>query len=74
MMRILPKNTVFFMKYLIRLLESHPYIYGGESVKSKKFPTDSSSISLFLYHEFYFGSVKVEQWWVESFKSLCSGL
>ena len=59
-MSILLESYVFPMMYLMRLLESHLYIYGGESVKSMKFLTDSSSVSLSLYHEFFFGTVKVE--------------
>ena len=42
------------------LVGTHPYINGGESVKSKKFQTDLSSVSLFLYRELFFGTVKVE--------------
>ena len=33
------------MMHSIRLLKFHPYIYGGESPKSLKFPMDSSSIT-----------------------------
>ena len=33
------------MMHLMRLLKFHPYIYGGESPKSMKFPMDSSSIT-----------------------------
>ena len=73
-MRILPENIVFSMMYLMRLLESHPYIYDGELAKSMKFPTNCSSVSLSLFREFFFGTVKVEQWWVETFRSLCSCL
>ena len=52
--------TVFPMMYLMRLLESHPYIYDGELAKSMKLLTDSSSVSLSLYLEFFFGTVKME--------------
>ena len=44
----------------MRLLKSRSYICGGESAKSMKFPTDSSSVSLSLYREFLFRTVKVE--------------
>ena len=54
------ENTVFLMMYLMRLLESHPYIYGGELVKSIKSSTDSSSVSLSVYHEFFSRTVRVE--------------
>ena len=59
-MRILLENTVFPMIYVMRLLESYPYIYGGESAIPMEFPTDSSFVSLSLYCELFFGIVKVE--------------
>ena len=58
---------MFPMMYLMCLLKSSSYICGGESAKSMKFPTDSSSFSLSVYHEFLFEIVKVEYWWVEIF-------
>ena len=36
------------------------YIYDGELAKYMKFPTDCSSVSLTLYREFFFETVKVE--------------
>ena len=45
---------------LMRLSESHPYIYDGELEKSMKFLTDSSFVNLSLYCEFFSGTVKVE--------------
>ena len=33
------------MMHSMRLLKFHPYIYGGESLKSMKFPMDSSSVT-----------------------------
>ena len=33
------------MMHSMRLLKFHPYIYGGESPKSMKFPMDSSSVT-----------------------------
>ena len=33
------------MTHSMRLLKFHPYIYGGESPKSMKFPMDSSSVT-----------------------------
>ena len=33
------------MMHSMRLLKPHPYIYGGESSKSMKFPMDSSSVT-----------------------------
>ena len=43
------RNSVFLMMYSMCLLKFRSYIYGDESAKSMKFPTDSSSISLSLY-------------------------
>ena len=33
------------MMHSMHLLKFHPYIYGGESPKSMKFPIDSSSVT-----------------------------
>ena len=33
------------MMHSMRLLKFHPYIYGGESLKSMKFPMDSSFVT-----------------------------
>ena len=44
----------------MHLLESHPYIYDGELVTSMKFPSNCSSVSSSLHHEFFFRAAKVE--------------
>ena len=36
------------MMHSMRLLKFHPYIYKGESLKSMKFPMDSSSVTQFF--------------------------
>ena len=42
--------------------------------KSIRFPTDLSSVSLSSYYESLPRTAKVEQWWVETSRSLCTCL
>ena len=47
-MRICPIAIVardVLLMHLMRLLKFHPYIYGGESSKSMKFPMDFFSVT-----------------------------
>ena len=47
-MRICPNASVALdvsMMHSMRHLKFQPYIYGGESLKSMKFPMDSSSVT-----------------------------
>ena len=48
LLRICPNASLardFLMMHSMRLLKFHPYIFGGESPKSMKFPMDSFSVT-----------------------------